>query len=141
MNAVRGILGPSYPLAAIPPPPLQMRVAPVMWAGFPWKLLAKVSSEFMLMSYWSERSGCPRVRLHCAYEFTKYNVLITRQLTGGKVPIHVIGGVGDSITTTQLVAFIKGAEDAHADGASIYDVGTTNPRWWRSLRFLASLRS
>ena len=139
MNAVRRVLGPDYPLAAIPPPPLQMRVAPALWAGFPWKSLARVSSEFMLMSYWSDRGGCPRIRLHCAYDFTLYNVLITRQLTGGKVPIHIIGGIGDSITPTQLVAFIKAAEAARADGASIYDVGTTNPRWWRSLRFLASL--
>ena len=141
MNAVRRILGRAYPLAAIPPPPLQMRVAPAMWAGFPWKSLAKVSSEFMLMSYWSDRTGCPRIRLHCAYEFTKFNVLLTRQITGGKVPIHIIGGVGDSITATQLVAFIKGAADAHADGASIYDVGTTNWHWWGSLRYLASLGS
>jgi hypothetical protein len=141
MNAVRRALGPNYPLAAIPPPPLQMRLAPRTWGGFPWKSLGKVSSEFMLMNYWSYRNGCPVVKLQCAYEFTKFNVLITRDLTGGRVPIHVIGGVGDSITAYQLVGFIRGAEDAHADGASIYDVGTTQPGWWRSLRYLASLGS
>jgi hypothetical protein len=139
MNAVRKALGPDYPLAAIPPPPLQMRLAPAMWAGFPWKPLAKVSSEFMLMSYWSYRHGCPKDRFQCAYDFTKFNVLVTRQLTGGSVPIHVIGGVGDRITSYQLSGFIKGAKDAQADGASIYDVGTTQPGWWRSLSHLDSL--
>jgi len=139
MIGVRRALGPNYPLAAIPPPPLQMRLAPTMWAGFPWTQLGKTSSEIMLMSYWSFRTGCPHVRINCAYEFTKYNVLLTRQLTGGRVPIHVIGGVGDGINTRQLNQFVQGAIDAQADGASIYDVGTTKPGWWRSLSRLRTL--
>jgi hypothetical protein len=139
MRGVRAALGPNYPLAAIPPPPLQMRLAPSTWHGFPWKQLGNVSSEIMLMSYWSFRSGCPHVRLNCAYEFTKYNVLLTRQMTGDRVPIHVIGGVGDAILGKQLSQFIHGAIDAHADGASIYDVGTTKPAWWRSLTLLREL--
>jgi hypothetical protein len=139
LNAVRRALGPNYPLAAIPPPPLQMRLAPAVWAGFPWAQLGNASSEIMLMSYWSFRSGCPLVRINCPYEFTKYNVLLTRQMTGGRVPIHVIGGVGDGINTRQLNEFIQGAIDAQADGASIYDVGTTKPGWWRSLSRLRML--
>jgi hypothetical protein len=140
MHRVRRALGQNYPLASIPPPPLQMRLAPRTWHGFPWTQLGKVSSEIMLMSYWSFRSGCPQVRLNCAYEFTKYNVLITRQMTGGRVPIHVIGGVGDSINYGQLNQFIQGAIAAQADGASIYDVATTKPGWWRSLGALRALR-
>lgn len=139
MRLVRSALGPSYPLAAIPPPPLQMLLAPNTWAGFPWKQLGKLSSDIMLMSYWSFRSGCPLIRRYCAYEFTKYNVDITRRLTGGRVPIHVIGGVGDGINTRQLDEFVQGAIDAHANGASIYDIGTTRSEWWRSLTRLRAL--
>jgi hypothetical protein len=139
MNGVRRALGPNFPLAAIPPPPLQMRLAPAMWRGFPWAQIGNVSSEIMLMSYWSFRTGCPQVRINCAYEFTKYNVLLTRQLTGGRVPIHTIGGVGDGINHRQLNEFVQGAFDAHADGASIYDIGTTKPGWWRSLTKLRAL--
>ena len=119
MNGVRHALGPDYPLAAIPPPPLQMRLAPETWQGFPWAQLGKVSSDIMLMSYWSFRTGCPRIALNCPYEFTKYNVEITRRLTGDRVPIHVIGGVGDGITWSGLNQFVQGAIDAHADLAAI----------------------
>ena len=138
-SRVRHRLGPNYPLAAIPPPPLQMRLAPSTWHGFPWTQLGKLSSDIMLMSYWSFRSGCPQIRLNCAYEFTKYNVEITRAMTGGRVPIHIIGGVGDGINWKQLNQFVQGALDAHADGASIYDVVTTRPEWWRSLARLRAL--
>ena len=126
-------------IPAIPPPPLQMRLAPATWKGFPWSQLGKYSSEIMLMSYWSFRSGCPQLPLNCAYQFTKYNVILTRQLTGGRVPIHVIGGVGDHINGTQLRQFVQGAVDAHADGASLYDVGTTQPLWWSALAALRAL--
>jgi hypothetical protein len=135
LEAVRRALGPAYPLAAIPPPPLQMRLAPRYWAGFPWRGLARSSSDIMLMSYWSFFGDCPRVRLHCPYEYTRQNVLLTRRLTGGRVPIHIIGGVGDGITDYELGQFIQGARAANADGASIYDVATTKPRWWRTLRY------
>ena len=140
MRGVRQALGLSYPLAAIAPPPLQMRLAPATWSGFPWRELGSLSSEIMLMSYWSFRTGCPRIHFSCAYEFTKDNVLITRQLTGGRVPIHIIGGVGDHIDRHQLNRFIRGALDAHADGASIYDIGTTQLSWWRPLAGLRRLR-
>jgi hypothetical protein len=139
MAGVRRALGPNYPLAAIPPPPLQMRLAPDTWSGFPWASLGKLSSDIMLMSYWSFRSGCPRIALNCPYEFTKVNVLLTRALTGNRVPIHVIGGVADSINTRQLNQFVQGAIDAHANGASIYDIGTTRSDWWAPLGRLRGL--
>jgi len=139
MALVRRALGARYPLAAIPPPPLQMAVAPRYWAGFPWASLASSSSEIMLMAYWSARDDCPENPSHCAYGYTKDNVLLTRRLTGNRVRIHVIGGVGSRITTKDVAAFVKGARDAHADGASLYDFGTTDPAWWPTLRALRGL--
>ena len=114
MNGVRHALGPDYPLAAIPPPPLQMRLAPETWQGFPWAQLGKVSSDIMLMSYWSFRTGCPQIALNCPYEFTKYNVEITRRAELTSDPLQLVG-------------------------ASIYDIGTTRPQWWRSLSRLRDL--
>jgi hypothetical protein len=139
LDLVRRALGPHYPLASIPPPPLQMAVAPASWAGFPWRSLAHSSSEIMLMSYWSFRLGCPQKPVFCAYEFTRSNVLLTRQLTSNRVPIHIIGGVADRISGSALKAFIQGAIDAGADGASIYDVATTKRGWWVALRALSQL--
>jgi hypothetical protein len=141
LKGVRAALGSGYPLGSIPPPPLQMRLAPKFWHGFPWKSLGRYSSEIMLMSYWSPRTGCPRIRMECAYEYTKYNVLVTRQLAGSGVPIHIIGGIGDAISTNELLRFIQGAADAKADGASIYDIATTKGAWWRPLQQLRTLGS
>jgi hypothetical protein len=141
MQLSRAALGPRYPLAAVPPPPLQMAVAPQYWAGFPWASLGRSSSEIMLMAYWSARGDCPENPLHCAYGYTKENVLLTRALTGNRVRVHVIGGVGSRITTKDVAAFVKGARDANADGASLYDFGTTDSAWWPLLRGLRALGS
>ena len=139
MALTRRALGSRYPLAAIPPPPLQMAVAPAYWAGFPWASLGRSSSEIMLMAYWSARGDCPEDPSHCAYGYTKENVLLTRALTGNRVRIHVIGGVGSRINAKDVTAFVKGARDAHADGASLYDFATTDASWWRALRSLSML--
>jgi hypothetical protein len=136
---VRKRVGKRYPVAAIPPTPLQMRVAPEHWAGFPWRRIARSSDAMVLMSYWSDRSGCPKIRRHCAYEFTRLNVRLTRALSGRRILVHVIGGIGDAISGRELTAFIRAARDERADGASIYDVMTTKQRWWRALRSLRAL--
>lgn len=132
---------PAYPIASIPPTPMQMRVAPGYWAGFPWRSIGRHSDVIMLMSYWSDRDGCPRQKpYHCPYPFTKLNIELTRRLSGvPRMPIHIIGGVGDAITWGQLRAFVRAARDAGAEGASIYDVGTTRPSWWRLLSKLRTL--
>jgi hypothetical protein len=129
-----------FPVATIPPTPLQMAVAPGYWHGFPWEQIARNADAVLLMSYWSDRSGCPRIRRHCPYEFTARNVRLTRRLIAtDHALIHVIGGVGDSIDDVELRRFVQGARDARADGASIYDVVTTRGRWWKVLRPLGSL--
>lgn len=137
---VRKAVGSSYPVAAITPTPLQMQVAREYWAGFPWKKLARHSDAILLMSYWSDRAGCPRIALHCAYEFTKANVALTRVATGrDDLVVHVIGGVGSDVTTSEIAGFVRGAREAKADGASIYDIATTRFAWWKRLRALRTL--
>lgn len=139
-RVVRALVGDDYPIASIPPPPLQMRLIPSHWAGFPWKKLNAHTDAFLLMSYWSERGGCPRIRRHCAYQYTRMNVQLTRRLIGDRsTPVHIIGGVGDRVNMKQMWAFARGAIDARADGASIYDVATTRSAFWRVLRNLRDL--
>ena len=84
-------------------------------------------------------AGCPRIRIHCAYEYTYWNVRMTRQLIKSRVPINVIGGIGDAIRGKQLFDFIRGAIAARAIGAGIYDVATTRRDFWRGLRLLNAL--
>lgn len=137
---VRKAVGARYPVAAIPPSPLQMKVAPGYWAGFPWPRMGKQVDAVMLMAYWSDRSGCPQVRAHCASGYTVGNVTTTRRLVKNPaVVIHIIGGVGDSITAKQVKAFVRAAKRSKADGASLYDLRTTRSSWWKSLRQLRTL--
>ena len=105
-----------------------------------WKQIAAGSDALLLMAYWSERKDCPKVERHCAGTWTRANVALARRLAGRPgVLIHIIGGIGSDISTAELRAFIAAALDAHADGASIYDVATTDPAWWRDLAALRDL--
>lgn len=127
------------PVAAITPPPLQMDVAPLRWAGFPWRGIAANADVIMLMSYWSYRD-CPDTPDHCAHPFTVKNVQITRSLIGDdEMPIHTIGGVGDRVTRREVAEFARGAAEVGAYGASLYDYRTTRPSYWRHLETLAGL--
>lgn len=138
--AVRKKVGPKYPIAAIPIPPLQMALRPNAWSAFPWRTIAKNSDVLMLMAYWSERTGCPEIAHHCAGRWTRENIQQARQLAGrDDVLIHIIGGIGNAISREELRAFILGAKVARADGASIYDVATTSAAMWRDLAALARL--
>ena len=128
---VRTALGSRYPIAAIVPAPLAMEIRPENWVGFPWKPLAAVSNVFMPMAYWSYRHDCDEKPEHCAYGYTKGNVERIRALTGRpSVPVHVIGGVGDEISTDEVSDFVRGANRVNAYGASLYDYHTTRQEYW-----------
>jgi hypothetical protein len=134
VRRVRALVGRRYPIAAIVPAPLQMEVRPDYWAGFPWASLAASSDVFMPMSYWSFRNDCPQNPDHCAYGYTKGNVEKIRALTGKPhVPVHVIGGVADSISTDEVHDFVSAALKAGVYGGSLYDYLSTKPAYWAPL--------
>jgi hypothetical protein len=87
------------------------------------------------MSYWSYRTDCPSVPAHCAYQYTRDNAAISARLTG--LPVHVIGGVGNRVTTAQVADFARGARDANVLGGSLYDYATTAASYWPYLRTLS----
>jgi hypothetical protein len=131
---VRILLGHRYPIAAIVPAPLQMEVRPDYWAGFPWVSLASSSDIFMPMAYWSFRHDCADNPEHCAYGYTKGSVDKIRALTGKPhVPVHVIGGVADSISTDEVHDFVAAAVKAGVYGGSLYDYLSTKPEYWAPL--------
>ncbi|MFN2614209.1 MAG: hypothetical protein ABR552_05250, partial [Actinomycetota bacterium] len=88
-HGVRAVVGPNYPMAAIVPPPGQMAILPPHWAGFPWAELGRTSDSIMLMSYWTDRVGCPAFPQYCAYGYTAMNVRWTRQLVGARPVVHI----------------------------------------------------
>ena len=53
-----------------------------------------------------------------------------------ELPVHIIGGVVDSISARGVVSFVRGARDTAAYGGSLYDYRTTSRSWWSTLRLL-----
>jgi hypothetical protein len=73
-------------------------------------------------------------RFDSAYQYTRDNVLLSRQLTG--LPVHVAGGVGDTATLNQVSDYVRAARDSAAAGGSLYDYLTTKVEVWPYLEQL-----
>lgn len=131
---VRSKVGTLYPIAAIVPSPLAMEIRPQNWTGFPWQSLAAHANVFMPMAYWSFRDDCDEKPQHCASGYTSGNVQRVRDLTGKPgLPVHVIGGVSDAVTTDEVIDFVAAALAVKVYGASLYDYRTTEPEYWAPL--------
>lgn len=119
-----------FPVGAIVIPPWVMDKYPTSWSGFPWSSVGAYANVVLPMSYWSFRTQCATDPSQCPYQYTVKNVNESRSYTGG-LPVHVIGGVADSVTAQGVSDFMKGAKDAKAYGASLYDYRTTtNSTYW-----------
>jgi hypothetical protein len=134
---VRAAVGARYPVGAIVPAPLGMALDPAAWTGFPWSAIGRQADVVLPMSYWSYRHDCPANPLHCPYRYTRGNAAEAARRSG--LPVHVIGGVGDQVTTAGVHDFVDGALDERAYGGSLYDYRTTAPAFWPDLERLGSL--
>jgi hypothetical protein len=90
------------------------------------------------MSYWTSFTAASRCAAgdlqYCAYQYTRDNVLLSRQLTG--LPVHVIGGVGDTATLAGVSDYVRAARESAAAGGSLYDYRTTKAELWPYLEQL-----
>jgi hypothetical protein len=126
--------GTVRPVAAIVLPPVLMRAwpDPGRWAGFPWPAVAGYADAVAPMSYWTSYTPASRCAAgdtqYCPYQYTRGNVLLSRQLTG--LPVHVIGGAGDPATPAQVSDYVRAARETTAAGGSFYDYRTTKPGFW-----------
>ncbi|MEX2556922.1 MAG: hypothetical protein WEB06_15005 [Actinomycetota bacterium] len=137
IRRVRSKVGAGYPIGAIVPSALAMEIYPQNWVGFPWKSIAAYANVFMPMAYWSYRHDCDSKPEHCAYGYTAGNVQRVRELTEKPgLPVHVIGGVADTITTQEVSDFVKAALAVKVYGASLYDYRTTKAEYWAPLQKL-----
>jgi hypothetical protein len=132
---VRQGAGSGYPIGAIVPAPRGMALNPAAWAGFPWAAIGRDADVVLPMSYWSYRTDCATNPAHCAGPYTRDNIADSARLTG--LPVHVIGGVGDGVTTAGVAGFVAAARAGAAHGGSLYDLKTTGPSFWPSLEQLA----
>lgn len=128
----------ALPVAAIVLPPVLMRLYPDRWSTFPWSALAADANSVAPMSYWTSFTPAPRCAAgdaqYCAYRYTRDNVLLSRQYTG--LPVHIIGGSGDTATLAQVADYVRAARETAAAGGSFYDYQTTKPQFWPYLEQL-----
>ncbi|HET9079127.1 MAG TPA: hypothetical protein VFO01_01210 [Trebonia sp.] len=130
--------GTALPVVAIVLPPVLMRLYPDRWSTFPWPALAADANAVAPMSYWTSYTPAPLCaagdQRYCAYQYTRDNVLLSRQYTG--LPVHVIGGSGDAATLAQVADYVRAARETAAAGGSFYDYRTTKPAFWPYLEQL-----
>jgi hypothetical protein len=120
-------LAKGRPVAAIVYPAIQLELLnPVLWPSFPYRQLAPFIDVWMPMVYYTFRSG----PLRNAYTYSVENVKLLRTRVGGDVPVHIVGGIADLTTTTDIVDLRRAARTTHALGWSLYDFVTTSSAAW-----------
>jgi hypothetical protein len=122
----------AFPIGAIVIPPLAMDIYPASWTGFPWAAIGTSANMALPMGYWSYRTDCSTDPNHCPYGYSLGNINATRTRTGG-LPVHLIGGIADSVTLQGVKDFLRASHDAKAYGASLYDYRTTPSSYWSTL--------
>ena len=115
---------PDLPMAGIVP-----RDALAWWRIFPYAEV-RASTDVMMPMCYTSRYLTPAQTTAMSADC----VTTIRTQTGDPtVPVHVIAGVTDFLTTRQLVAAARGARDAGATGFSLYNLETTTAADWRAI--------
>lgn len=126
---LRAWVGPEYPMSAIVLPPLQLDLRPSWWPNFPWKEIAPYYDVWIPMSYSSYRGTDPET----TYRWNFFNIVETRLRVGDpNLPIHMAGGIADRLPYAN--SFVEAVRDGHCLGGGLYDLHTTRPDAWPTLR-------
>ena len=127
---LRAAVGPTYPLGAIIPSPVGMKLLPKYWPGFPYSDLWRVYDVFLPMAYFSYRAhGDAAVA-----DYVRRSVGIIRARTGDPdVPIHVIGGISQRTGPAEARGFMRAVRGCRTYGFSLYDFFGTSTTAWRTL--------
>jgi hypothetical protein len=124
----RRAAGAGYPLGAIVPDQLSTSTGPGLWPRFPYASVARYYDVFLPMAYSSfNRARGPGA----VYRYTASNVRFVRRATHR--PVHLIGGLTGQMTPTEQAAAARGAVDAGAIGASLYEYGRYDAASWAAL--------
>ena len=133
---LRAAVGPDYPLGAIIPSPVGMKLLPHYWPGFPYAALARTYDVVLPMAYFSYRAhGSAAVS-----RYVQTSVRIIRDKTGDPtIPIHVIGGLAGATGTSDAAAFVHAVTLCGVQGLSLYDFFATKASVWPLLRGAAQI--
>jgi hypothetical protein len=130
-DEIRAHAGWRYPMAAIVLPPRQLEINTRWWPNFPYAELADRYDVLVPMSYSSYRGTDAEI----TYTWNRDNVVLTRELAGDpELPVHLAGGIADRLPAVE--AFVRAAADSGAIGGGLYDLHTTRPEAWATLRAL-----
>jgi hypothetical protein len=126
-------------LSAITLSPVHLDVVnPVYWPGYPWTELADTYDAVLPMAYWTLRRG----DLRQAETYLRGTVERIRTAAGRPdLPVHVIGGLAEDTTRTDLAGMRRAIRAEHAIGGSLYDWASSTPTQWKDLRPLTALRT
>jgi hypothetical protein len=131
---LRQLVGQHAALGAIVPDPVTQRY----WPRFPHPAVRALYDVFLPMAYWTHhvRGAAP------VYRYTSSAVRLLRLWTGDPaLPVHVVGGIADRASATDVGAFTLAALRSRAAGASLYDAPITSAAQWAQLgRFGAAQR-
>ena len=132
---LRAAVGAGYPLGAIIPSPVGMKLLPHYWPGFPYAALARTYDVVLPMAYFTYRAhSAAAVR-----DYVQRGVAIIRDESGdSSVPIHVIGGLAEGTGTRDAAAFLAATAASGVAGFSLYDFAATKPAVWPLLRQAAA---
>jgi hypothetical protein len=127
---IRSLVGASYPLGAIIPSPVGLAKKAGYWDSFPYSAVAQRYDVMVPMAYYTYHGK----GASAAYADAKANVRILRAQKGcSKLPIHLIGGIAEKSSASEVKAFVKAAVETHCFGASLYSWPGTSASDWRAL--------
>ena len=136
---LRAAVGDDRTLAAITMSSVHLQVVnPEYWPDYPWAELAATYDVILPMAYWTLRRDDLREGLRYVGE----NIDRIRAATGREdLLIHVIGGIADEATVTDVEGMLAAIEDRGAIGGSLYDWNSSTAAQWAVLQPLRDLRA
>jgi hypothetical protein len=127
-QSIRHQVGEDYPIGAIVPDQRSTSAGNVLWPSFPYADAARWFDVFLPMAYstFNRARGAAGV-----YRYTANNVRFVRRATGK--PVHIIGGLTDTMSGAEQTAVARAARDAGAVGASLYKYPLYDAGSWAAL--------
>jgi hypothetical protein len=118
-----------YPLGAITPSPVGM--SPYYWPDIPYSDLTRYYKAFLPMAYSTMREIHTRAGTR---DFMASTVTSIRDASGDpSFPIHIIGGLANSMGAAETAGFLKAVAMTKPAGYSLYTFGLTTPATWRAI--------
>jgi hypothetical protein len=131
---LRSAVGHRYPLGAIIPSPVGIRLHPHYWPHFPYRSLARYYDVFLPMAYATNRHihGIEATRAYDAAD-----IAIIRARTGRpQLPIHLVGGLANAMGAREVAGFMGAVADCAPLGYSLYAYSVTRQTTWKALATL-----